>query len=78
VPYPTVSEIREPRVGDPFLLCSEGPWRGLADEEIACAFESDTPRAVLGALNGRARDLAQGHGDNCSMVLRRLDEAIAA
>jgi len=78
VPCPTVSGIRQPRVGDAFLLCSDGAWRDLADEEIAGAVECDAPRAVLGSLIGRARDRAQGRGDNCSMVLLRLDQAMPA
>lgn len=76
VPCPTVSGIREPRVGDAFLLCSDGAWRDLSDEEIAGAVESDAPRAVLESLIDLARDRARGRGDNCSMVLLRLDQAI--
>ena len=78
VPCPTVSGIREPRIGDAFLLCSDGAWRDLADAEIARAVQSDAPRDALASLIGRARDRARGNGDNCSMVLLRLDEATAA
>jgi serine/threonine protein phosphatase PrpC len=75
VPCPTVAGIREPRIGDAFLLCSDGAWRDLADAEIAEAVDAGAPRGVLGDLLGRARGRAQGHGDNCSMVLLRLDPA---
>ncbi len=73
VPCPTVDGIREPRIGDAFLLCSDGAWRDLADAEIAEAIDAGAPRDVLGDLLGRARGRSQGHGDNCSMVLLRLD-----
>jgi PPM family protein phosphatase len=76
VPCPTVAGIREPRIGDAFLLCSDGAWRDLADAEIAEAIDAGAPRGVLGDLLGRARGRAQGHGDNCSMVLLRLDPAL--
>jgi len=76
VPCPTVAGIREPRIGDAFLLCSDGAWRDLADAEIAEAIDAGAPRGVLGDLLGRARGRAQGRGDNCSMVLLRLDAAL--
>ena len=76
VPYPNIGGISDPRVGDGFLLCSDGAWSQLANAEIGEAVAKMAPRSAVSGLLGLARDRADGHGDNCSMVLLRLEQPV--
>ena len=78
VPVPTFGSVRDPRPGDAFLLCSDGAWSELGEDEIGRAIADASPRDALASLLGAARERADGHGDNCSMVLLRLEPAPAA
>jgi serine/threonine protein phosphatase PrpC len=73
LPVPTVGGLRDPRAGDAFLLCSDGAWSELSDEEIGQAIGGSPPRDALATLLETARERADGHGDNCSMVLLKLE-----
>jgi PPM family protein phosphatase len=77
VPYPNIGGISDPRVGDGFLLCSDGAWSQLDNGEIGEAVGRAVPRNAVGGLLELARDRADGRGDNCSMVLLRLDPPVA-
>jgi serine/threonine protein phosphatase PrpC len=73
VPCPTVTGLRRPRVGDAFLLASDGAYTDLSDAEIAETVTAHAaPRDALAVLVERARERAAGRGDNCSMVLLTL------
>jgi serine/threonine protein phosphatase PrpC len=74
-PYPNLGSLHDPRAGDAFLLCSDGAWAYLPDTEIAAALSSGTLREAASTLLSDARERARGNGDNCSMVLLRLDAA---
>jgi serine/threonine protein phosphatase PrpC len=74
-PVPTIGGLRDPRAGDAFLLCSDGAWSALSDVEIGDAIAASPPREALGGLLEAARARADGHGDNCSMVLLKLEPA---
>lgn len=74
-PYPNLGSLRDPRTGDAFMLCSDGAWAYLPDEQIAAALSTGTVREAASTLLTDARERARGNGDNCSMVLLRLDAA---
>ncbi len=76
MPVPTVGGLRDPRAGDAFLLCSDGAWSALSDDEIGRAVGAGAPREALGGLLAAARERADGQGDNCSMVLLRLEPVV--
>jgi len=73
-PCPNVGSLRHPRAGDAFVLCSDGAWSALSDAEIAEAVSSHPAREAAASLLERARDRADGRGDNCSLVLIYLSE----
>ncbi|WP_338765114.1 serine/threonine-protein phosphatase [Massilia sp. METH4] len=58
--------------GDAFLLCTDGVWPWFADNELAAAVSRRTPRQAAGLLVEKARERAQGQGDNCTMAIVRL------
>jgi serine/threonine protein phosphatase PrpC len=76
-PCATLGGVSDPRPGDGFVLCSDGAWGPLADAEIGTAVGDRAPRDAVGHLLGLARERADGHGDNCSLVLLKL-EAVPA
>lgn len=58
--------------GDRLLLCTDGLYDQVADDEIAEALQSgDSPQAVCEALIGRA--LASGGKDNITVVVAAAD-----
>lgn len=60
--------------GDIFLLCSDGLWAYFSDAELGGVLAAHPPRAAAELLIQRARDRANGHGDNCSLVIVKLAE----
>ena len=72
-PCPNLGSVPDPRPGDGFLLCSDGAWGPLADAEVGEAIGRHAPRDAVARLLGLARDRAQGQGDNCSLVLLKLE-----
>ncbi|CAG0943975.1 MAG: Protein phosphatase PhpP [Rhodocyclaceae bacterium] len=73
---PTIDhgEAVPPRGGDIFLLCSDGLWAYFSDAELGGVLAAHPPRAAAELLIQRARDRAQGHGDNCSLAIVKLTE----
>ena len=76
-PFPNLGSLRDPRPGDAFVLCSDGAWSTLEDAEIAGALDAPVLRDAGGTLLDRARERAAGRGDNCSLVLLRLEPRAA-
>jgi serine/threonine protein phosphatase PrpC len=76
-PFAHLGGEPEPRAGDAFLLCTDGAWTYLSDEEIADAVSANSPREAAAGFLARARDRADGRGDNCSMVVVKLGAAAA-
>lgn len=72
-PFPNLGALRDPRPGDAFVLCSDGVWSTIADEEIAQAVDRLPPREAAASLIEHTQTRADGHGDNCSLVLLRLE-----
>jgi serine/threonine protein phosphatase PrpC len=54
--------------GDRILLCSDGFWSPVRNEEIAAALADEAPEAALRALLGAAEARAGDHADNLSYV----------
>ena len=67
-------EAVPPQAGDTFLLCSDGLWAYFSDAELGGVLSAHPPRAAAEILIQRARDRAQGRGDNCSLVIVKLVE----
>jgi len=67
---PTV-EISRPtplRNGDTMLLCTDGLWGGLSDEEIAAAFASKTVMRAVPDLMDAALRAGGSEADNCTAI----------
>lgn len=60
------------KAGDAFLLCSDGLWSYFADVELASVIAKKSPREAAEMLINKARERAQGKGDNCSMAIIKL------
>jgi serine/threonine protein phosphatase PrpC len=72
-PFPNLGSLRDPRPGDAFVLCSDGAWSSLSDAEIAAALGEPVLRDAGASMLALARQRAQGQGDNCSLVMLRLE-----
>ncbi|MEM6327790.1 MAG: protein phosphatase 2C domain-containing protein [Bacteroidota bacterium] len=68
-PRSSVSEAREVRPGDAFLLCSDGLWELVTEEEMQQTLtEADTPDAWLRAMEAILASRASGHHDNYTAI----------
>ena len=72
-PQPEIGGIAEPCRDDSFLLCSDGLWAYFDPEELGEIIVSNSCRQAATVLIDGARKRAGGRGDNCSLVLMRLD-----
>lgn len=61
--------------GDILLLCSDGLWGPLTNEEIAAAFSLKPLSSALPQLMGKALQLGGQHADNTTAVIARWGEA---
>ena len=68
-----VGEASDLRVGDAFLLCSDGLWAYFEDHELASLLHSLAPREASEHLVRIARERAQGRGDNISLAIVKLE-----
>ena len=59
---------------DAFVLCSDGLWGYFSDAEIGGVVAAYSAREASSILMSRARQRAQGEGDNVSLVIIRLVE----
>jgi serine/threonine protein phosphatase PrpC len=66
-------QMRSPRPGDTFVLCTDGIWNHVEAREIASCVAVLPARAVADHLIGLSRARARGHCDNCSVVVVRLE-----
>ncbi|HWS74358.1 MAG TPA: PP2C family serine/threonine-protein phosphatase [Quisquiliibacterium sp.] len=76
-PRPAIGSIDHIAADDCFVLCSDGLWEHMADEEIAGVARSLPPREAVESMIGIARSRGRGTGDNCSVALLRVDAARA-
>jgi serine/threonine protein phosphatase PrpC len=58
--------------GDAFIACSDGLWHYFSPLEMAQIIQSMTAREATASLIDRARQRAQGGGDNLSAALVRV------
>jgi serine/threonine protein phosphatase PrpC len=72
-PQVVIGEAPELRVGDAFILCSDGLWAYFEDYELGSLLHSLPPREASEHLLRLARDRAKGRGDNLSMAIVKLE-----
>ncbi|USX28590.1 serine/threonine-protein phosphatase [Oxalobacteraceae bacterium OTU3CINTB1] len=77
-PFVTSGTHEGLRLGDSFLLCSDGLWQCFADQELAAAVARNTPRRAAERLIAKAAERAQGKGDNCTMAIIKLVAPVPA
>ncbi len=68
-----LDETRDLRVGDAFLLASDGLWAYFEDAEIASVLDRLPPREASKQLVKLARERAEGRGDNLSLAIVKLE-----
>jgi len=74
-PQLMIDEVQDLQVGDAFLLCSDGLWAYFTDSELGSLLHSLAPREASEHLVRLARERAEGHGDNVSLAIVKLEAA---
>jgi len=77
VPKIDFGETDDLQAGDSFLLCSDGLWGYFSDAELGGVIAAYSAREASDILISRARERAQGEGDNVSVVVLKLIDAPA-
>jgi serine/threonine protein phosphatase PrpC len=72
-PQIAVGQADQLRIGDVFLLCSDGLWAYFDDHEIGSLLTSLPPREASEHLVRIARERAEGRGDNVSLAIVKLE-----
>jgi serine/threonine protein phosphatase PrpC len=74
-PFVTVGSHQGLKVGDAFLLCSDGLWTYFSDGELGAALAMNSPRLASEMLIKKARERAEGTvADNCTLAIIKLVE----
>jgi serine/threonine protein phosphatase PrpC len=61
------------KIGDSFLLCSDGLWQYFKDAELGAAIAMNTTRKASEMLVNKARERAVGiKADNCTLAIVKL------
>jgi len=68
-----VDQTEDLRVGDAFMLASDGLWAYFDDSEVASVLDRFSPRDASKHLVNLARERAEGRGDNISLAIVKLD-----
>lgn len=76
-PRTDFGELSPLRVGDSFLLCSDGLWAYFSNDELAQTIAGNSARKAARTLIQQARERANGMGDNISIAIIKLVEAAA-
>jgi serine/threonine protein phosphatase PrpC len=71
-PYVTIGIQEDLQAGHAFILCTDGLWQYFSDDELANVLRRKSPREASELLINKARERAQGKGDNCSMAIVKL------
>jgi serine/threonine protein phosphatase PrpC len=71
-PFVTIGRQSNLKIGDAFLLCSDGLWHYFKDTELARAVHLKAPRQASELLIEKAQERAMGKGDNCTMAIVKL------
>jgi PPM family protein phosphatase len=69
----THKRIEPLEVGDTILACSDGLWHYFTPKEIGAIVHTLGPRGASEMLVSKARQRANGGGDNISLALVRVD-----
>ncbi len=72
-PEASMNCVERLQPGDRFLLCSDGLWSYFHDTELASATRPSDLKNNSEQLITAARTRANGHGDNCSLVLLGIE-----
>jgi serine/threonine protein phosphatase PrpC len=73
-PFVTFGKHTGLKVGDAFLLCSDGLWHYFKDSELARAVAVKAPRQASELLIEKSQERAQGKGDNCTLAIVKLSK----
>jgi serine/threonine protein phosphatase PrpC len=68
-----IDQTQDLRVGDVFLLASDGLWAYFDDGEIASLLDRLPPSEASKQLVKLARERAEGRGDNLSLAIIKLE-----
>jgi serine/threonine protein phosphatase PrpC len=68
--YGSVEDLQP---GDAFLLASDGLWAYFSERELGTLVRNFSARDAAENLIRHARERAQGHGDNLSVAIVKLD-----
>ena len=71
-PFVTLGQYDDLKPDDAFLLCTDGLWAHFHDMEFAPLIMVKTPRDASEELIKKARQRAEGYGDNCSLIIIKL------
>ena len=77
-PDPTFTPQYIPRlqIGDTLLACSDGVWHYFSTEELGSVLNTLTPREASEFLVEKARQRADGTGDNLSLVILKIEAPV--
>jgi serine/threonine protein phosphatase PrpC len=75
-PVPKLDLLESLEIGDTVMCCSDGLWHYFNAQEIGIVLHSLPPREAAELLISKARQRAQGGGDNLSVALVHV-EALA-
>jgi serine/threonine protein phosphatase PrpC len=71
----TLSRYEGLKIGDSFMLCSDGLWRYVSADEMGAIVAANAPRPAAEKLIALARERGAGlNAGNCSMAIVRLVE----
>jgi len=74
-PEVTVHRHNGLKIGDAFLLCTDGLWHYFSDSELGAAIAMNSPRQASEMLINKARERATGSSaDNCTLAIIKLAE----
>ena len=65
--------IEQLEIGDTILSCSDGLWHYFTAKELGAIVHTLSPREASEMLINKARQRANGGGDNISLALIRVD-----
>jgi serine/threonine protein phosphatase PrpC len=68
-----IHHIESLEVGDSIVCCSDGLWHYLSNKEMGTIINALPPREACEMLVNKARQRAQGGGDNLSLALVRVE-----
>ncbi|MGZ8993048.1 MAG: PP2C family protein-serine/threonine phosphatase [Burkholderiaceae bacterium] len=72
-PKVVIGEEHSLRVGDVFLLASDGMWAYFEDDELSQLLNDLSPRDASEEMMSLARERAEGRGDNLSLAIVKLE-----